>query len=208
LDYNSHPVPDGTLVRFRITYGEGGIPKLVEGTTLKGIAKTSIRVEQAGMLWIEAESEGAKSQRLEFEILSEEGEVVLPTPTNMPTMTPTPTPTVTLSPTFVPTPTPEPPRERTNLTEWFLALFITSGLGAAIYWTSSIMGQVRWGVRGGFLALIGGLLAYSYLAAGLPGSDALVQRAGTTGVALIILLGVGIGWSASLGWRSLQKKRI
>jgi hypothetical protein len=158
---------------------------------------------------IEAQSWEAISQRLVFDVLSEEGEVVLPTSTQIPpSSTPSATPTVTITPTFTPTPPPEPVRERTNLTEWLLALLIAGGLGVVIYWSSTLMGQVRWGVRGGFLAMIGGLLVYCYLAAGMPGSTLLVQKAGTLGVALAILGGATIGWSASMGWRTLQKRRI
>ncbi len=208
LDYNGHPVPDGTPVQFRITYGEGGIPKQIETSTVKGKTKATVRVEQAGMLIIEAISESARSQPLEFEILSEEGKVVLPTSTQEPTGTPTPTTTVTVTPTLTPSPTPMPPEEENHLGEWFIALVITVGFSLAIYWTSSLMGQVRWGVRGAFLALIGGLLTYCYLATGMPGSQALAERGGTLGLALVILLGSGVGWSASVGWRTLQRKKV
>ncbi len=207
LDQNGHPVPDGTPVNFLITYGEGGSVRQVTSVTSQGIARATIRVEQPGMLRVEAESGSAKSQRLDFNTLSETGEAVQPTSTPTLTNTPTATPTETVTPTPLPYPTPLPPRNRTNLTEWFLALVITVGLGLAIYWASSLMGQVRWGVRGALMALIGGLLAYCYLAADMPGSTILVEKTGTWGVSLIILSGVGLGLSASLGWRTLQRKR-
>ncbi len=207
LDQNRHTVADGIPVNFLVTYGEGGSVRQIPSVTSQGIARATIRVEQPGMLRIEAESGSAKSQRLEFNILSETGEVVQPTSSPTPTNTPTTTPTETVTPTSTPYPTPPPPRTRTNLSEWFLAMMITAGLGLAIYWAASLMGQVRWGVRGGFMALIGGLLAYCYLAADMPGSTTLVEKTGTWGVSLVILSGVGLGLSTSLGWRTLQRKR-
>jgi hypothetical protein len=208
LDQNGHPIPDGTPVRFLITYGEGGNVRQIISASFKGIARNTILVEQPGMLIIQAESGSVRSGRLEFNILSETGEVVEPTATQAPTITPTVTPTVTVTPTLTSTSVPPvTPRGSTNLTEWFLALGIACGFGLLIYWISSLVGQVRWGVRGGFLALIGGLLAYCYLAVGMPGSTGLVQQTGTLGVSLIIVCGVVIGWGISMGWRTLQKRR-
>jgi beta-N-acetylhexosaminidase len=208
LDQNGNTVADGTPVNFLITYGEGGSVRQVPSGTIQGIARAIIRVEQPGMLRIEAESSQAKSERLEYEILSETGEVVAPTFTPSPTDTPTLTPTETITPTVTPYPTPIPIRNRTNLSDWFMAMLITAGLGLAIYWAAALIGQVRWGVRGGFMALIGGLLAYCYVAANLPGSAPLVEKSGTWGVSLVILTGVILGFCVSLGWRTLQKKRI
>jgi hypothetical protein len=50
------------------------------------------------------------------------------------------------------------------LGDWVLAVFVAAVLGAVIYWLAAITGQVRWGIRAGMLALIGGLASYSYLA--------------------------------------------
>jgi len=77
-----------------------------------------------------------------------------------------------------------------------------------VYWISSLMGQIRWGVRGGFLALIGGLIVYCYLALDGPGSAVLVTRTGTWGVVAAILVGTVLGLSTTIGWRTLQRKRL
>jgi hypothetical protein len=61
-------------------------------------------------------------------------------------------------------------------------------------------GLTRWGIRGGILALIGGLLAYTYLSLGMPGSSELLQNAGTGGVALVTILGSILGGGAAWGW--------
>ena len=65
----------------------------------------------------------------------------------------------------------------------------------------------RWGVRAGMLALIGGLVAYTYLALGLPGSVEFLQNTGTWGVVIVSLLGAGLGWGATLGWQQIKERR-
>jgi hypothetical protein len=61
--------------------------------------------------------------------------------------------------------------------------------------------SLRWGIRAGFLSLIGGLMAYAYIALGLPGSEPLIQGAGTAGVAAIALAGAILGSLAAFLWR-------
>ena len=93
----------------------------------------------------------------------------------------------------------------TGLGDWFLALIVTFTIGALIYWLTAQFGVLRWGVRGGFLALIGGMLGYTYLALGMPGSSSLLQHAGTWGVLLVTILGSSAGWGAAWGWQRIAK---
>lgn len=206
LDHNEHPVPDNTIVRFMITHGEGGLPQTIEAQTSQGIAHATLRVDTAGILQIRAESEPAKqSALLTFNILTVTGQAVLPTETLNPTTTttPSPVPTITATPTEVII-TPLPIR-RMNIGDWFLSLVFTFGASLLTYWIANLTGQVRWGLRAGLLVFIGGLLAYMYLALGMPGSESLVQSSGTLGILGITLIGAGLGWGAALGWRELRK---
>jgi beta-N-acetylhexosaminidase len=206
LDHNGHPVPDNTVVRFMVSHGEGSLPQPIEAQTVQGVARATIRVDVAGPLEVRVESEPAKnSDVLKF---STPPEPITETPA---TPTRTPTPTLTITPSPSPTETevaiilPPPPRERTNMTDWLLAILLTAVIGAVTYWFSTTIGQVRWGVRSALLTLIGGILAYSYLAIGMPGSKTLVQHTGTWGVLFFTIVGAGIGWVAAWGWRGFKE---
>jgi len=58
-------------------------------------------------------------------------------------------------------------------------------------------------VRGGFLAMIGGLAAYSYLALSLPGSEKILEASVSRGVFIITLSGACLGLVLSWAWRLL-----
>jgi beta-N-acetylhexosaminidase len=208
LDHNGHPVPDNTIVHFITTHGEGSLPQTVEAQTVQAIARTTIRVDAAGPLEIRVESEPAKNSNvLKFNTPPQPGTQTPPTPTNTPSPSPTITPSSTITPTTVVIIQPPPPRGRTDMTDWLLAILLTAALGAVTYWFAAAIGQVRWGVRGALLTVIGGLLAYSYLALDMPGSNVLVQHTGTWGVVLISVLGAGLGWGAAWGWRGLKETK-
>jgi beta-N-acetylhexosaminidase len=208
LDHNGHPVPDNTIVHFIVTHGEGSLAQTTEAQTFQGIARTSIRVDVPGPLEVRVESEPAKnSNTLKFNAPPEPGTPTSPTPT----VTASPTHTVTPSPTLTETPVaiiqPPEPRGRTNMTDWLLAILLIAAIGAFTYWFSSTIGQVRWGVRGALLTTIGGMLAYTYLALGMPGTQAVVQNTGTMGVLLITIIGAGAGWAAAWGWKGLKETK-
>jgi beta-N-acetylhexosaminidase len=199
-DQNDHPVPDNTVVQFILTTSNERT--IVQSEQTKGgIARTTFLVDASGSLQIRVESEPAKNSIvLQFEVPPEAAVALPPSETPSPTETPTPTPTATSSPTPEPTPLP-PPAPHTDLKDWFLALLVASAVGGLIYWMTSLFGIMRWGIRGGFLALIGGMLAYSYLALKLPGSDRLLGNAGTWGVLLLTLIGSGLGWCVAWVWQ-------
>jgi len=83
-------------------------------------------------------------------------------------------------------------------------MLLTSVVGLSIYRISAVIGQVRWGIRSGFLAFIGGLVAYSYLALKLPGSMDLLDSSGGMGVVLVTLLGCASGVIATWAWRQFS----
>lgn len=198
LDHNGHPVPDGTQVQFTAsTNGEvSTLPQVV--ATRGGIARTTLQIAVSGSLEIRAESEPAKnSDILKFDIPQQN----LPPPT--PTETPQPTPTPSPSPS--PTSTPEPddsegraPLARPHLADWFVATLLAVLVALVCFRIAATIGQVRWGVRAGFLAFIGGLLSYTYLALELPGSIQLLAFAGSWGIILATvggdLLGILVAW--------------
>jgi beta-N-acetylhexosaminidase len=207
LDSNGHRVPDRTIVRFVVTRGEGVIAQIIETETVEGIARAEIRVDTSGLIQIRAESELARTaDPLVFDIPTEtEPSPTQPTPTEVSTETPAPTITITVTPTVEPTPAPIPTEDQTNFGDWSLAFVLTMMIGLSTYWVSSLSGHVRWGMRSAFLILIGGLSAYSYIALRMPGSKALVQDLGTTGVLLMTLMGAIAGAIAAWSWRRFMR---
>jgi beta-N-acetylhexosaminidase len=207
LDKNGHQVPDRTVVRFVVTRGEGVIAQIIESETSQGIARANIRVDSSGLIQIRAESDLARTEDpLVFDIPAEAAPTLIqPTPTNPPTETLTPTSSITPTLTMEPTPVPIPESDQTDFGDWSLAFAITMTIGLSTYWVSSVLGQVRWGVRASFLVLIGGLAAYSYIALGMPGSKSLLQGMGSRGVLLVTLLGAAVGAVACWSWRGVLR---
>ena len=198
LDNNGNPVPDGTPVDFILNQsGETHQTAF----TVQGIARISFVINQPGVLEVRAECETAKqSNVIHLEIPNSNGVI----PTQTPTETPTPTPTQTLTPTETPPAVgdqPLPPPTIPGITDWLMALMVTAGVGFAFYSLANFAGQSRWGVRGGFLAFIGGLMAYSYIALQLPGSEVMLERSVARGVILTTLLGATAGLVLTWLWR-------
>jgi beta-N-acetylhexosaminidase len=202
FDHNGNPVPDDTPVQFIFTTGAES--SIQNATTKDGIARTTGLVNGAGTLEIRAESiDALNSEVIRFEIPPEGGVPVESTATDIPTETPTIEPSITPTVGVIVEPV-QANRSQTNLGDWFLALFLAGMTSAGIYWLTASSGVVRWGVRAGFLALIGSLIAYTYLALGLPGSAQILQVAGTWGLLLFTILGSSLGWSAAWSWKQLE----
>lgn len=201
LDHNGNPVPDDTPVQFIATLNAElvGLPQTT--STKSGIARTTLQVTGSGVFEIRAESEPAKiSEVLRFEIPQDNSEIISPTPTEQPTITPSPTP----SPSPMPLETPEEQSgatTRPNLGDWFATMLFTLAVGSISYRISAYLGQVRWGIRSGFLAAIGSLIAYSYLAVKLPGSESLIQDYGGWGVLFVTFSGAVAGTLLAWVWR-------
>jgi beta-N-acetylhexosaminidase len=205
-DHNGHIVPDGTVVRFNFTISgeQPGITQQFDTTTAAGVAYFNYRIEAAGGLEVNAVSEPAtQSETLNINIEPDgQSSVYLTSPT------PQETPTPTESPTATPTEMSEEelaenePREGyPTLGEWALGVMVI-GLGSVLaffvgrlWWKTD-----RWGLRSMLLALIGGLLSYSYLSLGLGGTRYWILVSGTTFVVEVILVGMLIGWIVALVW--------
>jgi beta-N-acetylhexosaminidase len=215
-DHNGHPVPDDTVVRFIFTIdgGAGGVEQIDAftgaGRNPHGKANTEYQIETPGLLEIRVESEPAKSsQLLRLNVTS--GELAVITAIAPPTLEPTPTPTVTPSPTPTPTPEPTPVPVVVNyptIADWLLAMLVITMSCVLVYFAGIWWGSMRWGFRWGLCAGLGGLIAYSYLAAGLPGGSVLTESGGTSGIMGFTFLGVVIGIGGGLAWRAWLEQKF
>ncbi|MEJ2513121.1 MAG: hypothetical protein P8Y72_16170, partial [Anaerolineales bacterium] len=129
-----------------------------------------------------------------------------PTPTETePRDTPPPseiTPTVEVP---QPTQTIAGPREVNNLIDWLLSLLVIFFISLFAYQSGALAGQVRWGVRFGLTALIGGLAVNAYISFNLPGAAALVTKYSIWGIVLSAASGSLIGWASGVLWRWMSK---
>jgi beta-N-acetylhexosaminidase len=207
VDHNNNPVPDGTPVQFNfsvISESSGSTSQQVETQTTDGVARYMYRIERPGLLEIHASSEqGARSNLLRLDITSGvSAGITMVAPTSEPTVTLTPTPTVTVTVTPTPTQTPVPP-VTVGFQDWFAAFLIAIATAAAVAWFGIRQAITRWGLRWALCGLIGGMIAYNYLALGLPGSEAFLQEAGTRGILVVTVMGIMVGWIAGLIWRQI-----
>jgi hypothetical protein len=76
------------------------------------------------------------------------------------------------------------------------------------YKVAITLGQVRWGVRAGFLAAIGGLAAYSLLIVSEAAGNDLLQSGGGWVVVFTTLLGSAIGIIIAMGWRAIHLQTV
>ncbi|MEJ2484104.1 MAG: glycoside hydrolase family 3 N-terminal domain-containing protein [Anaerolineales bacterium] len=204
LDYNGNPVRDDTLVRFTlISTNPDGVSSQREVTslTVNGVAQTNFILDTAGTLSVQASSGQPPATSAQVQI-----NVSGPTPTETePGDTPPPseiTPTVEVP---LPTQTIAGPREVNNLIDWLLSLLVIFFISLFAYQSGALAGQVRWGVRFGLTALIGGLAVNAYISFNLPGAAALVTKYSIWGIVLSAASGSLIGWASGVLWRWMSK---
>ena len=200
MDHNRNPVPDGTPVTFTFTSGvESTATRQVE-ITRGGVARTTYPINSPGVLEIRAESEAAHSDVLRLDIPTPGEESLTATPT----LEPTPTLTA-IPPTGMPAPpaTLEPvePVERPAFGDWVMAVLTSLILALVIYRLGALIGYVRWGVRAGFMALIGGLISYSYLVLRMREHEQLADTPVSLNIFLATLGGGILGLLFVLVWR-------
>jgi beta-N-acetylhexosaminidase len=206
FDHNGNPVPDGTPVDFVLTLvGEPSSTRQTE-TTKDGVAETTFSVSASGTHEFFAESEQASSDILRIDI---------PSPGNGTTSTPQQTETA-----IIPSPSPtsmfaqitdqsnedEEPTEHTNIADWFIAVLIIFGLSWAVFRLSAITGNVRWGIRASLLSIVGGLLAYSFLAYQIPNNEIYIIGSISRSVILFSLIGAIAGIFIIILWRSISNR--
>ena len=200
LDHNRHPVPDGTVVRFTLTLRDesGSILQQVESVTGDGIARTSFKLEKPGTVEISSVSEPAKvSEVLRLDASNEGAAVTVVVPIVTPTaLPPLPTTTVVVESDLV------SPEGYPRVGLWLLVFVALAGGAGLTFWAVTHIINLHWAVRWMLCVLIGGLLAYNYLALGLPGAaDWVATEGGPFGVLLFTFAGELVGLIAAFIWR-------
>lgn len=195
LDGNGNPVPDGTLVSFRLRYPAESLELPQQQVpTRSGRAELAIKLERPGELHVTATAgEATQSDLLIIPVAA-------PTPTpapEPPTLTPTPSPVPTETPAPLSAPAAEPPGgqgtaplPRVDAAAFVLALLTSLliaimtyawflGRGFPLYET---LRMVLW-------EIIGGMGAYVLYGLGwLPGANFLQQTARPWGAGVVTLI--------------------
>jgi beta-N-acetylhexosaminidase len=209
LDHNGHQVPDQTPVLFRVFYAEEGLPDLFTVPTMDGVASMVLQLERVGRLDITASSEPALlSGLLSIPVQEDPFSVTEVVPTPMPTNTAVPTATdVPPTATLMPTPTPTEvivPEEDDRLVDLRGFFVMCLGLAAALVGGYRLgnnhEAQTRQGVRVALAGAIGLLLAYNYIALGLPGSAVAYGALGALAAPFWAIVGGAVGVAAGWYW--------
>ena len=200
VDHNQRQVPDGTPVRFTLSQGESGLFQQVESVTNQGVAVAAFRLDRPGLIEIRAVSEPARaSDTIQLDVTKEGATIIIITPTAG-VVTPQPTPTV---PAPTPTVVPSPLVTNTGYPTFYgwLLVFLLIVAGVSItYWLASQMVDARWAVRWALLVLVGGLVAYNYLALGFPWGDLWLDGRGLPAFLQAVLTGQGVGFTVGWFW--------
>ena len=199
VDHNQNIVPDGTVVRFTMSNRDesGLILQQIDSTTTMGIAFASFPINMPGKVEIRAMSEPAViSDALQFDS-SEVPQQVTFVPVA------SATPTITVLPTVTTTPINDliSPEGYPRVGAWLLVLLAVFGGAVLMFWAVSQLVSTRWGLRWALCVLLGGLLAYNYLALGFPrAAEWIASGAGAYGVLLLTLIGETVGALAAWVW--------
>jgi beta-N-acetylhexosaminidase len=209
FDHNGHPVPDGTDVQFKIAMnGAGGYVQQIESFTTQGVARASFNIDRPGLLEISASSNPAiRSVVVQLTVTSQGSTVIIITPTPVSEFTPTPT-VITATPVVIPS----LPLEQgyPGFAGWLTVVISLISFGLLTYWLGKRLARVRWGVRWAICVILGGLLAYTYLAIRMPGAAPYILRGGWSGMIGLVLLGGAAGFGGGYVWFRLanaSKKR-
>ncbi len=128
-DRNGYPVPDGTPVRFVLSYPQEGTERTIVSEALNGIGFASVSLDRVGLLVITVQSEPALSSvSLQLTIPEDQSQEPI-----IQVVTPTPEPTPSPMPT---TPTPEPEEPRVVLLPEPIQLPAPQG-SAMVFWGGS-----------------------------------------------------------------------
>ena len=202
LDHNQHLVPDRTPVRFMMTTQEesGPILEQFDTTTVDGLARASFVIRRPGKVEIRVVSEPALvSTALQIDASTEFAAVTIVVP-SVTAMVETATPTVT--------PVPEndliSPEGYPRVGIWLLVMLAVIGGAALVFWAVSTAVSPRWGLRWALCVFLGGLLAYNYLALGLPGAtEWIADSAGAFGVLVLTFAGELTGALGAWIWMQI-----
>jgi len=208
IDHNKRTVPDNTPVKFILSVaGEGSsTTQQIEAFTTNGIARAVFRIENDGLIEIRVTSSPALTSEIVTLDITQAASAAITViaPTAAPTETPFGAPISTLTPTVLPEAM-VGQNSRPTLPAGLLATILILGSGGLIYWFGQILEDSIWRFRWALCAIIGGFLAYNYLALGLPGASNWIKSGGAMVVMGISLLGVLIGWGAGYLWKVLRE---
>lgn len=204
LDHNGHPVPDGTEVQFTIAVpGSGGIVQQISAATVQGVAGVPFSIDRSGLLEIRAISYPAvTSVVLQLNVSNEGFSVTVVAPTEE--VEPTASPTLIATPEIG-----ESPSQGSGVLgfgSWLLMVLFLGGCGYLAYWLGNRLTSTTWGVRWAICIVLGGLLAYTYLALRLPGAITYLQTTGWLGIMGLVLAGVVVGGSGAYVWFRVAKE--
>jgi hypothetical protein len=193
--------------------GESVPAQVVESQTSQGIAKANLIIDQSGEINIRAESgQAVTSDVLLIEIPPESitSTPLPPTQTSTLPSTPTLTPTNTPSPSPTASPTPVNIAIQGNVDfgDWLVSLLLVAMISGGNYWIMNSKRGLRWGVRAALIPFIGGLLAYTYLAINMPGSETMTQNIGIWGVLIVTTFGAAIGVGAVIIWQMVENRKV
>jgi beta-N-acetylhexosaminidase len=203
-DHNQNIVPDGTPVRFTMTTQDesGEIVQTEEANTEGGIARAQFAIDRPGKVIIRAISEPAlESVGLQFEASNEGAVVITVVPTFTATVvTPQPTTTAVVADNGQLISLEGYPR----IGAWLLVMLAVIGGAVLMFWAVSRIVSTRWGLRWALCVLLGGLLAYNYLALGFPGAtDWIATSSGAFGVLVLTFAGELLGALGAWIWMQI-----
>ncbi len=205
LDHNQHPVPDGTLLQFIVTYPAENIPPLyLSAPTENGMARVDYSLDRQGELQVSASSEPAKNSTIIKLAVGEKPAfitAIAPTQIEPPTQFPS---TATLQPTL----RPNPGGGESRRAGWdtFLVILLVLGLFSGAVFAVTFTPERRMFRWRGILALtVGGLTGYDLFALGFPGLNDATQWGGRWLCVIVGVLGSVSG--AALAWWSNRRKR-
>ncbi|MBL8101008.1 MAG: hypothetical protein JNM02_00625 [Anaerolineales bacterium] len=200
LDKNGHSVPDGTVVQFSmlLTGEGGGILQQVESVTTQGVARASFGLDKPGLLEIRVSSEPAViSEVLQLDV-SQSGAVAVTVVV----------PELTQS---IDEPTPEAPVEVEvdpyiseggfpRFSAWVVAMSVILVSAWIAYIVLVRISNRRSALRWSLGILLGGLLAYNFLALGLFGITNLMINSSVSGVITFVIFGELLGFVGGWIW--------
>ena len=198
-DNNGHPVPDGTVAQFSmmLTGEGGGILKQVEAITTQGVAHAAFGLDKPGLLEIRVASEPAViSEVLQLDV-SQSGAVVVTVVVPELTQSIEPTPAA---------PVVEEEDGYISLdgyprfSAWLVVMFLVLCSTGLAYWVAIRVTQRRSALRWALGVLLGGLIAYNFLAFGLFGIANWLINAQFSGVITFVFLGELLGFVGGWLW--------
>ncbi len=198
-DGNGHPVPDGTVAQFSmmLTGEGGGILQQVEAFTTQGMARASFGLDKPGLLEIRVASEPAIiSEVLQLDV-SQSGAVAVTVVVPELTQSIEPTPAA---------PVVEEEDGYISLDgyprfpAWLVVMFLVLCSAGLAYWVAIRVTQRRSALRWALGVLLGGLIAYNFLALGLFGIANWLINAQFSGVIAFVLLGELLGFAGGWLW--------